>query len=99
MQLTVDKMFLILGIISFPNLFFRGEYNVPLLIFFYACWEHNYKSFIMYLLIVSWLFDFYLLFDYITKKEEERFYESGEKGEVVLVVSLIVLVCKVIVEG
>jgi len=49
----------------------------------------------MYMLILSWFLDVYLLFDYIVKSEEEKFYESGEKGEVVLVVSILVFVCKV----
>ncbi len=49
------------------------------------------------MLIFSWFLDFYLLFDYIAKSDEEKFYESGEKGEVVLVVSIVVFVCKVII--
>jgi hypothetical protein len=50
----------------------------------------------MYMLILSWFLDVYLLFDYIAKSDEEKYYESGEKGEVVLVVSILVFVCKVL---
>lgn len=95
MKISIDKIFLVLGIMAFPNLFFRGQYNVPLMLFCFICWNDQFKHFIMYLLIFSWMIDAYLLFEYITKKQDELAYEEGQKSQVVLVISIIIFTIKV----
>jgi hypothetical protein len=53
---------------------------VPLLLLFFAVWNQSSKALVIDLLVLSWLMDAFLLFEYITKSEEEKYYESGEKG-------------------
>jgi len=54
----VEAAFLIIIVVSLPNLIYRAEFNVPLLLFAAATWR-NYTSTSAYLLVFSWALDLY----------------------------------------
>lgn len=59
-MLSVEIAFVAIAFISLPNLFYRAEFNVPLLLFAAVCWK-NYTSSTAYLLILSWAIELYRL--------------------------------------
>lgn len=59
-MLSVEIAFIAIAFISLPNLFYRAEFNVPLLLFAAVCWQ-NYTSSTAYLLIISWVLELYRL--------------------------------------
>lgn len=59
MGVPVDKLFLVIGLIALPNLYYISEYNVPLMLFFMVIWEFPYHPTIVYLLVFSWLVDIF----------------------------------------
>lgn len=52
-MLSVEIIFLLILLVSLPNLFYRAEFNVPLLLFTAISWTHH-KSTSVYLLLISW---------------------------------------------
>lgn len=59
-MLSVEIAFIVIAFISLPNLFYRAEFNVPLLLFAAVCWR-NRVSTCAYLIVISWAIDFYRL--------------------------------------
>ena len=57
MILPIDKLFILLGVVSLPNLYHKADYNIPLMIFCFLTWNLPYRSIITYLLIISWVVD------------------------------------------
>lgn len=57
-MLSVEAALLAIAFISLPNLFYRAEFNVPILLFAAACWR-NRVSTCAYLIVVSWGVDLY----------------------------------------
>lgn len=57
-MLSVEASLLIIAFISLPNLFFRAEFNVPLLLFAAACWRVRVST-CSYLIAISWCIDIY----------------------------------------
>lgn len=57
-MLSVEGALLAIAFISLPNLFYRAEFNVPLLLFAAVCWG-NRVSTCAYLILLSWGVDIY----------------------------------------
>jgi hypothetical protein len=57
-MLSVEAALLAIAFVSLPNLFYRAEFNVPLLLFAAACWQKRVST-CAYLIVVSWCIDLY----------------------------------------
>ena len=57
-MLSVEIALVAIAFISLPNLFYRAEYNVPLLLFSAVSWNIRVST-CAYLLIISWGVDLY----------------------------------------
>lgn len=64
-MLSIEVVFFFLAVVSLPNLFFRGEYNTAVFFFSCGCWTSQYKTTVVYILLLSWLIDAYSLISYI----------------------------------
>lgn len=59
----LDKMFLLIAIIAMPNLYYRGEYNIPIMLFCFGVWPYiKFRATTVYLILFSWLIDAYCIF-------------------------------------
>lgn len=87
----LDKIFLLIAIIAMPNLYYRGEYNVPLMLFCYGVWQSiRHRPATMYLLIFSWLIDIYCIIRSIIDSQQPQ-----PKPKIVLILQIVVFVLKV----
>jgi hypothetical protein len=57
-MLSVEAALLAIAFVSLPNLFYRAEFNVPLLLFAAACWRTRLST-CAYLIVFSWGVDLY----------------------------------------
>jgi hypothetical protein len=57
-MLSVEVAFLAIAFISLPNLFYRAEFNVPLMLFAATCWSTRIST-CAYLIVISWAIDLY----------------------------------------
>ena len=57
-MLSVEIALVAIAFVSLPNLFYRGEYNVPLLLFSAVSWNTRVST-CAYLLVISWGIDLY----------------------------------------
>lgn len=59
---ALDKLFLFIAIIAMPNLYYRAEYNVPLMLFCMNVWHSiRHRPATMYLIVFSWVIDIYCI--------------------------------------
>ena len=88
----IDKLFLLIAIIAMPNLYYRAEYNVPLMLFCFGVWHSvAHRGAIVYLNIFSWLIDIYCIFRTIAAHQNDT-----NKPRILLIVQIIVFVLKVV---
>lgn len=88
----LDKMFLIIALVAMPNLYYRAEYNVPLMLFCFGVWSSlKHRAIIIYLLLFSWLIDAYCLLRTAIKSDENK-----TEPPIVLILQITVFGLKVI---
>lgn len=92
MGFSLDKFFLIVGMIALPNLYYIPEYNVPLMFFIVLMWDAPYRSTIFYLLIISWFIDVFRIMKMLLPEQE---YYSDAYPKLVPILALIIFVLKV----
>lgn len=88
---ALDKLFLFIAIIAMPNLYYRAEYNVPLMLFCMSVWHSiRHRPATMYLIVFSWVIDIYCIIMSIIDSQQEK-----SKPKIVLILQIAVFVLKV----
>lgn len=59
-MLSVEIMLLLLAVVSLPNLFYRAEFNIPILLYAAAMWQKRVST-CAHLILLSWAVELYRL--------------------------------------
>lgn len=87
----IGKLFLLIAIIAMPNLYYRAEYNVPLMLFCFGVWQSlQHRPVMVYLIIFSWLVDIYCILRSLAASQEDT-----TKPKIVVILQITVFVLKV----
>lgn len=54
MKVTVEVLLIIVAAFSLPNLFYRAEFNIPILVFAALLWQRRVST-AAHLIVLSWL--------------------------------------------
>ena len=91
MALPIDKLFLVIAIIAMPNLYYRAQYNVPLMLFCFGVWHSvRHRAATVYLNIFSWVIDIYYILRTLAANQEET-----TQPRIVIILQIAVFVLKV----
>ena len=93
-MLSVELAFIAIAFISLPNLFYRAEFNVPLLLFAAASWQTRIST-SAYLLVLSWAIDLYRI---ITLLAYDDRHLDPQRKPLLLISTISVFILKVTVE-
>jgi hypothetical protein len=88
----VETAFLIIVVVSLPNLVYRAEFNVPLLLFAATAWK-NYTSTSAYLLVFSWALDLYRVITLLVLDDPHL---ASQQKPILIVSTIITFILKVI---
>lgn len=91
-MLSVEAALLAIAFISLPNLFYRAEFNVPLLLFAAASWRTRVST-CAYLIIISWGVDLYRI---VTLVAYEDTHLDPQRKPILLISTIAAFVLKVI---
>ena len=94
-MLTVEIVFLAIAFISLPNLFYRAEFNVPLLLFAAVCWQKHIAS-SAYLLVISWAIELYRV---VTLLAYDDPHLDPQRKPLLLISTLLAFVLKVLIKS
>lgn len=85
-------MLLVLAAISLPNLFYRAEFNIPILIFAAAVWNHRIST-AAHLIVLSFIVELYRLINLAITNDKDL---EPQKKTLFMTLTIIAFVLKVL---
>jgi hypothetical protein len=69
-MLSVEIILVLLAVVSLPNLFYRAEFNIPILLFAAAVWQKRVST-CAHLIVLSWAVELYRLINLLVTDDKD----------------------------
>lgn len=93
MKVSVEMLLVVVAAFSLPNLFYRAEFNIPVLIFAALLWQRRVST-AAHLIVLSWIVELYRLI-YLAVTDDKDL--NDQKKPFLMVMTILAFVLKVTV--
>ena len=90
-MVSVEIMLVLLAVVSLPNLFYRAEFNIPILLYAAAVWQKRVGT-CAHLIALSWAVELYRLIYLVVTDEKDL---EPQKQPFLMVSTILAFVLKV----